>query len=91
MDQTAFEAELRDGGYEIVTNTMTPGKLNDEHAHSFDAYLLVTAGAMTITADGNRNTYHAGETFRMPAGRRHSELAGPDGATYIAGRLAKAA
>lgn len=91
MDRTAFEAELRDGGYEIVPNTMAPNKLNDEHAHSFDAYLLVVAGEMTIAANGERHTYRAGETFRMPAGCRHSELAGPDGASYVAGRRARAA
>jgi quercetin dioxygenase-like cupin family protein len=91
MDRTAFEAELNREGYEIVTNTMAPNKLNDEHAHSFDAYLLVTAGQMTIAANGERHTYQTGETFRMPAGCRHSETAGPEGATYIAGRRHKAA
>jgi len=91
MDRSSFEAELTRDGYEIVTNTMPPNKLNDEHAHSFDAYLLVTAGQMTIAANGERHTYQAGETFRMPAGCRHSETAGPDGTTYIAGRRHKAA
>ena len=91
MNQASFEAELSRDGYEIVTNTMPPDKLNPEHVHSFDAYLLVTAGRMTIAANGLTNTYQAGETFRMPAGCRHSETAGPEGATYIAGRRHKAA
>ena len=91
MDRASFEAELKREGYEIVTNTMPPDKLNAEHAHSFDAYLLVTAGTMTIASQGEHHTYNTGETFRMPAGCRPSETAGPEGATYIAGRRHKAA
>lgn len=91
MDRAAFEAELRSGGYEIVTNTMQPNRLNDEHAHGFDARLLVVAGEMTIASNGERHTYRTGETFSMTAGCLHSELAGPEGATYVAGRRHKTA
>ena len=45
MDRTAFEAELQRDGYQIVTNTMPPGAINPEHAHDFDARLLVVAEA----------------------------------------------
>ena len=48
--------------------------------------LLVLEGALTIASEGGERTYLAGEVFEMPAGRRHSEIAGPDGARYIAGR-----
>ena len=41
---------------------------------------------MTIAAEGGEHTYRAGEIFEMPAGRRHSETAGADGARYLAGR-----
>ena len=46
MDRTAFEAELQRDGYQVVTNTMQPGAINPEHAHDFDARLLVVAGEM---------------------------------------------
>jgi quercetin dioxygenase-like cupin family protein len=91
MDRTSFEAELSEGGYEVVTNTMPPNKLNDEHAHSFDARLLVVAGEMTVASNGERRTYRTGDTFSMTAGCVHSELAGAEGATYVAGRRHKAA
>jgi quercetin dioxygenase-like cupin family protein len=91
MDRTAFEAALTSEGFEIVTNTMAPNKVNPEHAHSFDARLLVVDGAMTIIRDGApTRTYHVGETFEMAAGCRHSESAGEAGATYVAGRRAPA-
>ena len=86
MDRTAFEAELQRDGYEVVQNTMQPGAINPEHAHDFDARLLVVAGEMTIHAEGRQSTYKVGQTFSMTHGCRHSEHAGPDGATYVAGR-----
>jgi quercetin dioxygenase-like cupin family protein len=87
MDRAGFEAALSRDGYQIVTNTMQPNAVNAEHAHGFDARLLVVAGAMTIARDGaETRTYRTWDTFEMPAGTRHSETAGADGATYVAGR-----
>ena len=86
MDRTAFEAELQQDGYQVVVNTMQPGAINPEHAHDFDARLMVVAGEMTIVVGDQRNTYRIGDTFSMTHGCRHSELAGPEGATYVAGR-----
>jgi len=52
MERTEFEAELQRDGYQVVQNTMQPGAINPEHAHDFDARLLVVAGEMTIVAEG---------------------------------------
>ena len=87
MDRTTFENGLREQGYgEVVDRRMQPRQVNSTHAHEFDARLLVLEGALTIASEGGERTYLAGEVFEMPAGRRHSEIAGPDGARYIAGR-----
>jgi quercetin dioxygenase-like cupin family protein len=87
MDRTTFETELDAQGYaEIVDRRMEPNAINPEHAHEFDARLLILEGAMTIAADGAERTYRAGDTFAMAAGRRHAEHAGADGTRYLAGR-----
>ena len=87
MDRTAFEAGLREKGYgEVVDRQMQPREVNPTHAHEFDARLLVLDGVVTSAVDGSERTYRAGETYEMPAGRRHSETAGPEGARYLAGR-----
>ena len=86
MERTEFEAQLQSDGYQVVVNTMQPDAINPEHAHDFDARLLVVAGEMTIVVGDQHNTYKAGDTFSMTHGCRHSEQAGPDGATYVAGR-----
>ena len=90
MDRTAFEAELQRDGYQIVQNTMQPGAINPEHAHDFDARLMVVAGEMTTVVGDKRSTYQIGDTFSMTHGCRHAENAGPNGATYVAGRRAPA-
>lgn len=86
MDRTAFESELQRDGYQVVQNTMQPNAINPEHAHDFDARLMVVAGEMTIVMGDQRNTYQVGDTFSMTHGCRHAEHAGPNGATYVAGR-----
>jgi quercetin dioxygenase-like cupin family protein len=89
MDRTAFEAGLMRDGFEIVSVSMKPDAVNPQHAHSFDARVLVVDGAMTIDREGAPvRTYQLGEFFEMPAGCRHSETAGEAGATYVAGRRA---
>lgn len=87
MDRKTFEAELQAQGYaETVDRRMEPNAINPEHAHEFDARLLVLEGAMTIASEGRERTYRVGDTFSMTAGCRHAEHAGADGARYLAGR-----
>lgn len=88
MDRATFEAAVTKDGYQVVQVSMKPDAVNPTHAHDFHARLLVVEGAMTIDREGApTQTYQAGETFEMPLGCRHSETAGPAGATYVAGRL----
>ena len=87
MGRTEFETELQAQGYrEIVDRRMPASEVNPEHAHEFDARLLVLEGAMTIACGGEERTYRAGDSFAMAAGRRHAERAGPEGVRYLAGR-----
>jgi len=87
MDRATFEDSLTSEGFQIVCVSMRPEAVNASHVHDFEARLLVVEGAMTIDREGTpMRTYQAGETFEMPLGCRHSETAGPAGATYVAGR-----
>jgi quercetin dioxygenase-like cupin family protein len=87
MNRVQFEAELRDQGYlEVADRRMQANETNPEHAHEFDARLLVLEGELTILCGGNERTYCAGDAFAMTAGRRHVERCGPDGVRYLAGR-----
>jgi quercetin dioxygenase-like cupin family protein len=87
MNRAEFETELRSQGYqEIVDRQMQANETNSEHAHEFDARLLVLEGEMTITCEGEDRTYRAGDTFAMTAGCRHAERSGVEGVRYLAGR-----
>jgi quercetin dioxygenase-like cupin family protein len=87
MNQVDFERELKQQGYgEMVDRHMEADKFNPEHAHDFDAYVLVLDGEMTITCDGSLRTLRAGDTCAMSAGTLHTEQCGPAGARYLAGR-----
>jgi quercetin dioxygenase-like cupin family protein len=87
MNRADFEHELAAQGYrEVVDRQMQAGEFNPEHAHEFDALLLVLEGEMTIVCDGEERTYRSGDTFAMTAGRRHIERSGPQGVQYLAGR-----
>ena len=88
MDRTAFEAALQRDGFEVVARTMEPNTTNPEHAHDFDARVLVVAGEMTLDRDGARRACRPGDTLEIAHGHRQAEIAGPDGASYIAGRRA---
>jgi quercetin dioxygenase-like cupin family protein len=86
MDRAAFQIALREAGYaEVVDRRMAAHELKPEHAHEFDARLLVLEGVMAITAAGTERTYRVGDTATITAGCLHSERSGAEGAHYLAG------
>ena len=86
MDRTEFEASLQRDGYEIVSRDMAPNTTNPDHTHPFDARIMVVAGRMTMAMGAERRTYGPGEWCAVTAGTLHAEEAGPEGASYVAGR-----
>ncbi|MGG5886135.1 cupin domain-containing protein [Falsiroseomonas sp. HC035] len=87
MERTAFEAELaRDGFGETVERSLSPGEATPEHAHPFDARLLILSGELVLEQDGARRAYPAGAVFEVARDARHAEIAGSQGTTYVAGR-----
>lgn len=86
MDRAAFEASVKDAGYQIGTSTGAPGKVTQPHAHDFDVRALVVFGELSITANNASRTYRTGDVFDMPAGCMHSERHGPNGSELLVGR-----
>jgi quercetin dioxygenase-like cupin family protein len=91
MDQSAFEADLRRQGYEVFYGGMQAGTVNTDHAHDWDARLMVTGGEITVTRGGKAETFRAGDSCAVVAGEVHAEQVGPRGVAYIAGRRDPAA
>jgi len=87
MDRVEFNKKCAAEGYgEIVDRKMEAGHFNAEHAHEFDACVLVIDGEMTIARNGKPELFRAGDMCTMAAGTMHTELSGPAGAHYLAGR-----
>lgn len=87
MDTQAFTAAARAAGYdEIVEREMPAGFRDPEHQHAFDARILVTAGAFTITMGGATRSYRAGESFEVPSGTPHAEAVGAELLRYTVAR-----
>lgn len=87
MDPAAFEAALKADGYaEIETKTVLPNVANAAHAHPFAVRLLVLSGEMSVTAEGSKQTCHAGNVYSLAAGCEHAEQFGVEGCVYLVGR-----
>jgi quercetin dioxygenase-like cupin family protein len=87
MHQNVFEVELRSGGYtQIEAKAIDPKPATVEHTHDYDVKGLVLEGLFIVCQDDQPVTYRSGDIFAVPAGKRHSEEVGPDGARILVGR-----
>jgi quercetin dioxygenase-like cupin family protein len=68
--------QLADGKWaEAYTVVLDPGELPLFHYHPGDLTIIVNSGEIThVVACGVSKTYHAGESFIIPAGLVHEEL-----------------
>jgi quercetin dioxygenase-like cupin family protein len=90
MNQTEFEAALRRDGYQIFYGGLKAGEVNSEHAHDWDARVMVIGGEITIIRAGKAEAFRVGDSCTVSAGELHAEHVGPQGVAYIAGRRAAA-
>lgn len=83
-----FRAGLRRDGYddEIRITSYEPSRAADElHAHDFSARLYVLDGEFILHYDDGPKTLTAGQCCEVPAGTRHAEASGEQGARVLAG------
>ena len=50
MNQSEFEAELRRQGYQVFYGGLQAGMVNPDHAHDWDARVMVIGGEITLGA-----------------------------------------
>ncbi|MCD4864004.1 cupin [Pseudomonas sp. PLB05] len=87
MDQATFIEQLAREGFQppVLVERDALGRL-ESHAHFFKARALVIQGELHIrTAAGERH-YGVGDIFQLAAQEPHSEVFGPMGVRYLAGR-----
>ena len=86
MNRAAFEADLRQQGYEVREGMIEPNVHRGAHTHDFDARVFVLDGSITLVFGTDRVHYGPGDSCSVPAGTEHEEHTEADGVRYVAGR-----
>jgi quercetin dioxygenase-like cupin family protein len=86
MNQQEFEQLMQKEGFETVVVERPANGSLDLHTHPFAARALILDGEITIVAEGRTQHCRSGDTFALDANIPHTEVYGPTGVRYIAGR-----
>ena len=86
LTREAFESDLRREGFEVIHGGLKPDFTEDMHAHDFDVRIMVLGGEITVTRDGNPETFRAGGHCELPEGCQHTTKVGPEGVALIVGK-----
>src|SRR5260370_24572515 len=85
MNQREFEADLRRQGYEVFYGGLQAGMVNPDHAHDWDARVMVIGGEITLTRGGEAETFRVGDGCAVAPREIYAEHVGPPGVAYIPG------
>ena len=86
MNEREFEEQLKREGFSgIFVHRDSPGAFYPDHTHSGITAHIVLDGEITVTSEGQTNTFRTGDRFDVPAGEVHSAQIGPDGCLYMIG------
>lgn len=86
MDRAAFEAELIKDGFSVSEGQMSEAEPKPLHTHDFEARAMVLEGAITLRTGDTEQTYSVGDIYGLAAGTMHTEVVGPSGVRYVAGK-----
>ncbi len=86
MNQEEFEQLMKTEGFETVVVERPANGSMDLHTHPFDARALILDGEITIVAEGLTRHCKTGDMFALSANIPHTEVYGPKGVRYVAGR-----
>jgi quercetin dioxygenase-like cupin family protein len=79
-------SKARREGFEVIHGGQKPDFTEDMHAHDFDVRIMVLGGEITVTRDGNPETFRAGGHCELPEGCQHTTKVGPEGVALIVGK-----
>ena len=86
MDEKKLAEQLQREGFRHTYSWQDgPNAFYPEHTHQTETAHIILRGEMTLTLDGQPQTYAAGERCDVPAGAVHSARMGPQGCRYLIG------
>ena len=62
---------------------LEPGAAVAQHSHVHEQFGVITAGSLTVTAEGETRTMGTGEAYLVGSDIPHEATAGPDGAELV--------
>lgn len=78
---------MRREGFAITYGGQKPNTVFGPHVHGDDELrIMVLAGAITVARGNEAETFTAGQHCVVAAGCMHSDIIGPEGASYIVAR-----
>lgn len=84
MNAETFTADAKAAGYnKFSEREYSAAPADGEHSHDFDARVMVTGGAITLTIEGDRKLYQPGDWCEVLSGTVHQEEVGPEGVTLL--------
>jgi quercetin dioxygenase-like cupin family protein len=86
MDATAFEAELKRDGFEVVHGEAEKGPDAPMHVHDFDLRFLVIDGAFTLVLENERRLHNPGDVCVVPRNVMHNEILATQHLRFVAGQ-----
>ena len=86
MDEREWARELREEGFShIYVWKDGAGAFYPEHTHPALTAHVVLSGQMTLSIEGEPQTFRSGQRFDVPAHTVHSPLMGPGGCRHLIG------
>lgn len=86
MDAPALESQLHSEGFSHTFVWQDgPHAFYPDHTHAGLTAHIILDGEMTVSMNGQSQTYRAGDRFDVPAAAVHSAQMGPRGCRYLVG------
>jgi quercetin dioxygenase-like cupin family protein len=86
MDEREWSQKLREEGFSRTYKWEdAPGAFYPEHSHPTATVHVILSGEMTLTIEGNAQSFRTGQRFDVPAHAVHSAVMGPKGCRYLIG------
>jgi quercetin dioxygenase-like cupin family protein len=86
IDQTTFEALLKEKGFPAPVVVEWDAGGIGPHCHDFEPMALVLDGEIAIEINGKTTVYRSGDVFHLELNQLHSEHYGVEGVRYLASR-----
>jgi quercetin dioxygenase-like cupin family protein len=86
MNENESIAQLRREGFlRAYVWEDGPNTRYGDHTHPEETAHVILSGELTLTMNGQSNSYRAGERCDVPANAVHSAVMGPRGCRYLIG------